>query len=447
MARTKKPCKNHPERLSARRCFHCKEYICSECQVHIEKHIFCGRWCFVKWKISTYTIRLKKSKVAPLWFLLGFVLFTEFLLFLYFNRKLENHPLPSQTQVFQRDSLWFQMDSAVSQLKGKLTLRVKVPQGTGVVLWKNGQPYGMQAEREGKVQFTSVALEPGANALLLWALKKDGTSVLLDSVTVIWKSARLDYLARSVSRVPIKQKLIALTFDAGSTDRGSREILQILKEKKLRCTIFVTGAFVKRYPDLVRQIKLEGHEIANHTLSHPHLTQFAQNFSQKTSSRVDQKYVTRQLQAVDSLFYRVTQSHLAPYWRAPFGEYNKEILRWAAMAGFKHIRWSSGCDALDWTDDSTSTLYRSANQILEHFLRLEERKGLNGAIILMHLGTNRKTDFPYLILPALIDSLRQRSYQFVTVTGLLNAKARQHRVIALKRPANADGSVHNSAIK
>ena len=108
------------------------------------------------------------------------------------------------------------------------------------------------------------------------------------------------------------------------------------------------------------------------------------------------------------------------HYRAP-GETTEEFLRWAAEAGFKHIGWSPKCDALDWVKDSTSSLYRSSNQILQHFLKLEEEHGLNGRIILMHIATERQNDFAYLMLPALIDSLRHRGYRFVTVSKLLNA--------------------------
>ncbi len=122
----------------------------------------------------------------------------------------------------------------------------------------------------------------------------------------------------------------------------------------------------------------------------------------------------------DSMFRRLTGIHLAPLWRAPFGELNRDILRWAAEAGWKHTGWSLRCDSWDWVADSASKLYRTPNEIVTHFERLEQSQGLNGRILLMHLSSERKNEFPYTVLGRLIDSLRGRGYRFVTVSGLLN---------------------------
>jgi peptidoglycan/xylan/chitin deacetylase (PgdA/CDA1 family) len=109
-----------------------------------------------------------------------------------------------------------------------------------------------------------------------------------------------------------------------------------------------------------------------------------------------------------------------PYWRAPFGEINKEILFWAAELGYRHIGWSSRCDSWDWVEDTTSNLYRSSLEIKKHFLQLEEKKGLKGKIILMHLASERLSDFPYENLPGLIDELRGRGYSFLKISQLLS---------------------------
>ena len=123
----------------------------------------------------------------------------------------------------------------------------------------------------------------------------------------------------------------------------------------------------------------------------------------------------------------ITGQEMVPLWRAPFGEYNYEILDWAARAGYKHVGWTVGrgweetMDTLDWVADKNSTAYHTSEEIVEKNVNYGKgrKNGSNGAIILMHLGTNRKDDFPHKKLPEIIDGLKKKGYDLVTVTKML----------------------------
>ena len=138
-----------------------------------------------------------------------------------------------------------------------------------------------------------------------------------------------------------------------------------------------------------------------------------------TREKVSRGYFQQQLNVTDSLFYNLFKKRLKPYWRAPYGEINREILFWAAELGYRHIGWSYQCDSRDWVADKNSELYRTAEQIKKHFLDIEKKSGLNGKIILMHLGSERDDDFPYLTLSDLIKELKRRGYTFMQVSQLL----------------------------
>ncbi len=121
---------------------------------------------------------------------------------------------------------------------------------------------------------------------------------------------------------------------------------------------------------------------------------------------------------------------MAPYWRAPFGEHNATIRRWAAEIGYRHVGWTLGhsmeqsMDTMDWVADTSSVAYRSAEQIMNHLLHLadqDEGFGAAGGIILMHLGTQRKADQIYEMLPAFIEQMQSRGYQFVKVSELISS--------------------------
>ncbi len=428
MAVEKKPCKNHPDRLTSRRCFYCKAPICSECQLHLSHHLFCSKKCYYLWKKDRFLKQFRRLKHKEVYLFFGLILIVLAVQFVYFNHRLNRlarQPVSTNSKVVRADSLWFDLDTTVARAEGRITFSIAGNPNAAVLLWHNGRLVPMPANGAKHNFLKNIPLYFGENRFVLWEYLANGKHILIDSFRVNWQSARLQFMARPLYRIPIKSKLVALTFDAGSSDRGSLNILDILRKKKIHCTMFVTGQFLRRYPDIVRQMILDGHQVGNHTFNHPHLTTYARNGKQQTLATCSRQFVIEQLLKTDTLFYHITGRHLAPFWRAPFGEFNRSILRWAAEAGFKHIGWSRHCDALDWVADSTSNLYRTAPEILNHFLQLEETSGLQGRIILMHLGTDRKKDYPYQILTALIDSLRTRGYRFVTVGQLISTRANE----------------------
>jgi len=265
-------------------------------------------------------------------------------------------------------------------------------------------------------------MQKGKNIFVVWGMLPNGKSVLIDSFSLNYTTPRIDYLMRPVYRVRTKSKNVAFTFDGGSSNKGTQEILDILHSKNIKITMFLTGQFVKNYPDLVRQIIDDGHEIANHSYNHPHFTNIEIDGKNTTRLHVNMNYLESQLNKTDSIYFTLMKEHMIPFWRAPFGETNREILFWAAELGYRHIGWSNKCDSWDWAADKSSNLYRSAEQIRTHFLDLEEEKGLQGKIILMHLGSERKDDFPYEKLGALLDDLKVRGYSFLKVSELLKLK-------------------------
>ncbi|MCA1611477.1 MAG: polysaccharide deacetylase family protein [Acidobacteria bacterium] len=188
-----------------------------------------------------------------------------------------------------------------------------------------------------------------------------------------------------LSRGPRDRREVLLSFDAGSSDRGSREILDALRAHGIRTTIFLTGEFIRRYPELVRRIVADGHEVGNHTESHPHLTTYARDGRQATRAGVDRAFVAGELSRTERLFREATGGTLAPFWRAPFGEQNEEVRRWAAESGYWHVGWTggrAGLDGLDWISDPCSRGYRSSRRVVEALVERAE----NGGIVLLHLA-------------------------------------------------------------
>ena len=229
-------------------------------------------------------------------------------------------------------------------------------------------------------------------------------------------SARLPSVPDLV-RGPRDRREVLVSFDAGSSDRGALDILNALRERRIRTTIFLTGDFIRRYPDVVRRVAADGHEVGNHTDTHPHLTTYAENGRQATRSGVDRAFLQRELTRTAQEYDRLTGRTMAPIWRAPFGEQNEEIRRWAAQSGYWHVGWTggrAGLDGMDWVTDPRSRAYRSSDRVIAALVERAE----SGGIVLLHLGSDRADPVASRI-PLLFDGLAARGFQFARASEFL----------------------------
>jgi peptidoglycan/xylan/chitin deacetylase (PgdA/CDA1 family) len=214
---------------------------------------------------------------------------------------------------------------------------------------------------------------------------------------------------------------IALTFDGNSSSNRTGELLDLLHDLDLEVTLFVTGQFVERYPEVVRRAVLAGHDVGNHTYSHPHLTTYEQDRRHSLKTGVTRERFQSELRRTEQAFRKATGRPMAPLWRAPFGEENSTLRGWALELGYLHVRWSSlegaSLDSRDWVADEHSSMYQNSSTMMNRLLRFPE---LHGGIVLMHLSTDRD-EAPWEELPSFVESLRDRGVAPTTVMQLLEA--------------------------
>jgi peptidoglycan/xylan/chitin deacetylase (PgdA/CDA1 family) len=193
------------------------------------------------------------------------------------------------------------------------------------------------------------------------------------------------------SSIHTDQMVLAMTFDDGPHPQNTPKLLDLLKERNIKATFFLVGANVKAYPDIVRRIIAEGHEVANHTWTHPSLTSLS-----------DEKIRSEMQRTQDAI---VAASGYHPrLMRAPFGATNKRIEQWIFNEfGFPSILWS--VDPNDWKRPGVAVVTR----------RLVEGAH-KGAILLAH-DIHAPT---ITAMPSTLDQLLAKGYQFVTVSQLLN---------------------------
>lgn len=191
-----------------------------------------------------------------------------------------------------------------------------------------------------------------------------------------------------IYKVARDDKLIAITLDGTWGANYTEEILQILQEHNVKITFFFAGYWLEKYPDLVRKIAAEGHEIGNHSYTHPHFNQLSK------------EKIREELESTSDLIEKLIGKRPV-FFRPPFGEYNNNVIRAANELGYQVIQWS--IDSLDWMEPGV-------DKIVQRVLQAE-----SGDIILMH---NNAPETP-AALRQLIPLFRERGYKIVPLSELV----------------------------
>jgi peptidoglycan/xylan/chitin deacetylase (PgdA/CDA1 family) len=221
-----------------------------------------------------------------------------------------------------------------------------------------------------------------------------------------------------------QQRWITLSFDGDHLDNCTESILTILSDEGVTANFFLTGFFIQHYESSVHDILEQGHEVGNHTLTHPHLTTYETDRRHRTLEGVDFDFIKRELQTPEQAFLALTGKRLAPFWRAPYGEQNREIRQWAYGLGYLHIGWSKGFDSMDWMVNSESRYYKKPKELEEELLA--KMKDPGHRIILFHLGSKRVlADRPHLMLKDYIVKAKAMGYEFLTISEALSRTGRQ----------------------
>lgn len=194
-----------------------------------------------------------------------------------------------------------------------------------------------------------------------------------------------------VSRGQTQCRQVALTFDAGSTAVSARGILDALAARRARSTFFLTGAWTDDFPALAAAISAEGHEVGNHTDTHPHMPQ------------IPVATMRSELRTARTKIISTTGLDPQPLWRPPYGEYNGTVLQVAEEEGYPWtLMWD--IDTLDWQQPPAATI---VSRVLNNVRP--------GSIVLMHMGGDNTAAAVDQMLP----QLEQRGYQMVTVGEVL----------------------------
>lgn len=126
--------------------------------------------------------------------------------------------------------------------------------------------------------------------------------------------------------VQTEEPKIALTFDAAWGNEDTRAIMEILKKHGVKVTFFMTGGWVESYPDDVKMILAEGHDLGNHSQNHKNMSQLSD--SEKESELMTVHNKVKELTGYDMFLFR-----------PPYGDYDSAVIKMARKCGYYPIQW------------------------------------------------------------------------------------------------------------
>ena len=185
---------------------------------------------------------------------------------------------------------------------------------------------------------------------------------------------------------------MAVSFDAAWGADDTDELLRILDDNDVTATFFLCGYWVDKYPEEVEKIAAAGHDLGNHSATHPHM------------STLSSKQITEELQGCHQAVKELTGIDMNLF-RPPFGEYNDNVIRTAKENGYDSIQWD--VDSLDWKEQGVEA---EINQVLNH-----KHLG-NGSILLFH----NDAKYTPQALDTILKGLKEKGYDIVPVSELIH---------------------------
>ena len=187
-----------------------------------------------------------------------------------------------------------------------------------------------------------------------------------------------------------KDKVVSLSFDAAWGNEQTQTLLDILADKGVKTTFFLVGFWAEKFPDSVKAIHVAGHDVGNHSDTHPHLP------------KMEKDKVTAQIENCNKKIE--TACGVRPtLFRPPYGDYNNCVVESTNELNMHCIQWD--VDSLDWKDPTANDMVKRIKSKIKP-----------GSIILMHNGAKNTPE----ALPKIIDMIKAEGYQIIPISEIIH---------------------------
>ena len=234
----------------------------------------------------------------------------------------------------------------------------------------------------------------------IWIIRKKsiciGVLSLLILLSFLWIGQnRAVTVSKTQRDLPIycvdkgDEKVISISFDAAWGNEDTQQLIDIMDRYGVKATFFVVGDWVENFPESVKALSDAGHEVMNHSNTHPHMTQLSK------------EKMKEEVNACSNKIEKVTGKR-PTLLRAPYGDYNNDVVQAVRECGCYTIQWD--VDSLDWKD-------LSAGEITKRVLD----KVKPGSIVLFHNAALHTPE----ALPGILEKLQGDGYRFVPISELI----------------------------
>lgn len=187
-----------------------------------------------------------------------------------------------------------------------------------------------------------------------------------------------------------EEKVVSISFDAAWGNEQTGELLDILDKYNIKTTFFLVGQWVDKYPDSVKDISNRGHDVSNHSNTHPHMT------------KLSNEKMVEEIESCNKKIQDLTGKKPILF-RPPYGDYNNAVVDAVNSTNMYCIQWD--VDSLDWKDPSPDDMVKRIKSKMKP-----------GSIILLHNGAKNTP----AALPKIIETITAEGYQIVPISQIIH---------------------------
>jgi cellulose synthase/poly-beta-1,6-N-acetylglucosamine synthase-like glycosyltransferase/peptidoglycan/xylan/chitin deacetylase (PgdA/CDA1 family) len=266
--------------------------------------------------------------------------------------------------------------------------------------------YDVDTEDQGDILRITRKMQTGHRVVTM----DDDDSVPVGERSIVAEKMTSYPLSYTVEQTGYVPNEVALSFDDGPDPVWTPKVLDILKKYNVSGTFFMIGEEAQNNVGLMRRVLREGHEIGNHTWSHPDI------------SEISNESVSLELNLTERLF--ASELGVQPlYFRPPYSidqepDTNDQAAPAARIQDMGYVIVGDKIDTDDWDEHPRKSPKEITDGVFQQISDMQTRSWMRGSIILLHDGGGDRSA-TIAALPVLIQALRDRGYKIVPVSALM----------------------------
>ena len=263
-------------------------------------------------------------------------------------------------------------------------------------------PPGQDVDMEGDGEILSIEKQPANGSR---DLKVDSQTNLITDETMV--TLPTPY---RVARYGANAKQVAITFDDGPDSEWTPKILDVLRDRNVKATFFVIGLEAEKLPSIVQRMYAEGHEIGNHTFTHPDISAISPQLMKLELNLTERLFASRI--GIKTVLFR------PPYSIDQEPDTADQVRPLEITQGLGYITVGNRIDPNDWRTSPPRQAQEIADEVLQHLPPCSPTDFRCGSILLLHDGGGDRKE-TLAALPLIIDGIRAHGLELVPVHELL----------------------------